>query len=150
MKTHAQQVAEDPDEVRAGNTALLRRAMAAIGARDVQAVLACCHQDLVFQLPYEADVPDLDRPGFGGLLGVMFDGYQKFDIELTDVFDLLDPATLVARYQGDCLGYDEVPYRNDYIGVFQFSAGLISVWREYDNPMVSAAAQRAHEAAAAE
>ena len=148
MKTHAQQIADDPNEVRAANMALLRRSMDAIGARDAGAVLACCHDDLLFQLPYESEVPDLDRAGFGGLLGVMFDGYQQFDIELTDVFELLDPATLIARYRSDCLGYDEVPYQNDYIGVFQFSAGLITMWREYDNPMVSAAAQQAHEVAA--
>jgi ketosteroid isomerase-like protein len=70
----------------------------------------------------------------------MFVMFGKFTITLTDVHDLLDPNMLVARYRGDALGrHKPVAYRNDYIGVFAFRDGKITLWREFDNPMVSAA-----------
>jgi limonene-1,2-epoxide hydrolase len=60
---------------------------------------------------------------------------------ITDICDLLDPNMLLARYRGDALGRDKpVVYQNDYLGVFEFRDGRISLWREYDNPVVSAAA----------
>jgi ketosteroid isomerase-like protein len=130
------------------NAAVVRRAMKGIGALDGDAIMACCHPSLLFQLPYEDAVPDLDHTGFRGLLGNMFEIYRQFDIEVTHVYELADPNALVARYAGTCIGRDEVPYNNEYIGVFEFTDGLISLWREYDNPQISAAAQVAHLEAA--
>ena len=87
------------------------------------------------------------RPvGYGGpngiraLLGSMFVMFEKFTLTLTDIYDLLDPNMLVARYRGDALGRAKpVVYQNDYIGVFEFRDGKITLWREFDNPQVSAA-----------
>ncbi|MDT7555403.1 MAG: uncharacterized protein QOI16_4104, partial [Pseudonocardiales bacterium] len=78
-------------EIRDANKRVLRRAMDAIGALDFDAVLAELHQDVLLQLPYEEQVPDLDRAGFGELFKVMFTMYRQFTITLTDVFDLVDP-----------------------------------------------------------
>jgi uncharacterized protein len=125
---------------REANKQTLRRAMDGITALDLDAVVAELHDDVRFELPYESAVPDSGQDGIRELLGSMFVMFKQFTITLTDIYDLLDPNMLVARYRGDALGREKpVPYRNDYIGVFEFRDGLITLWREFDNPMVSAA-----------
>jgi ketosteroid isomerase-like protein len=126
---------------RDANKQALRRAIDGISALDLDAVLAELHDDVRFELPYEEAVPDSGRDGIRDLLASMFAMFGKFDMTITDIYDLLDPNMLVARYRGDALGRDKpVVYQNDYLGVFEFRDGRISLWREYDNPMVSAAA----------
>jgi uncharacterized protein len=126
---------------REANKQTLRRAMDGISALDLDAVLAELHDQVRFELPYEEAVPDSGRDGIRDLLASMFVMFQKFDMTVTDIYDLLDPNMVVARYRGDALGRDKpVVYQNDYLGVFEFRDGKITLWREYDNPMVSAAA----------
>jgi uncharacterized protein len=125
---------------REANKQTLRRAIEGIGALDLDAVVRELHDDVRFELPYESAVPDSGQDGIRELLGSMFAMFKQFTITLTDIYDLLDPNMLVARYRGDALGREKpVVYRNDYIGVFEFRDGLITLWREFDNPMVSAA-----------
>ncbi len=126
---------------REANKQTLRRAMDGINALDLDAVIGELHDDARFELPYEDAVPDSGRDGIRDLLASMFVMFSKFDMTVTDIYDLVDPNMLVARYRGDALGRDKpVVYQNDYLGVFEFRDGRISLWREYDNPMVSAAA----------
>jgi uncharacterized protein len=125
---------------REANKQTLRRAMDGISALDLDAVLGELHEEVRFELPYEAAVPDSGQDGIRDLLGSMFVMFGKFTLTLTDIYDLLDPNMLVARYRGDALGREKpVVYQNDYIGVFAFRDGKITLWREFDNPMVSAA-----------
>ena len=122
------------------NKRTLRRAMDGISALDLDAVIGELHDDVRFELPYEDAVPDSGQDGIRDLLGSMFAMFGKFTITLTDIYDLLDPNMVVARYRGDALGRDKpVVYQNDYIGVFEFRDGRITLWREFDNPLVSAA-----------
>jgi ketosteroid isomerase-like protein len=131
---------DNDSATRDANKQTLRRAMDGISALDLDAVVAELHDDIQFELPYENAVPDSGIDGIRTLLGSMFVMFGKFTITLTDVHDLLDPNMLVARYRGDALGrHKPVAYRNDYIGVFAFRDGKITLWREFDNPMVSAA-----------
>ncbi|MCW2630703.1 nuclear transport factor 2 family protein [Mycobacterium sp.] len=130
----------DRDALREANKQVLTRAMAAIGQLDVDAVLAELHDDVIMQLPYEEAVPDMDKAGFGELLKVMFTMYKQFDITVKDIFELVDPDRLVARYDGDCIGRDkDVRYANRYIGVFTFRDGKMTLWCEYDNPLLTQA-----------
>jgi uncharacterized protein len=123
------------------NKLTLRRALAAITHRDPNAVIAELHDAAVFQLPFESAVPDCDRDGFAQLLSMMFTMFKKFDMTIIEIFDVVDPHILVARYQNDAEGQDKpVIYRNDYIGVFHFRDGKIVSWCEYANPDVSRAA----------
>jgi uncharacterized protein len=125
---------------RDANKQALRRAMAGISALDLDAVLAELHDDVRFELPYEEAVPDSGRDGIRDLLASMFVMFGKFDMTVTDIYELLDPNMVVARYRGDALGRDKpVVYQNDYIGVFEFRDGKITLWREYDNPAISGA-----------
>jgi uncharacterized protein len=125
---------------REANKQALRRAIDGISALDLDAVLAELHDDVRFELPYEEAVPDSGRDGIRDLLASMFVMFGKFTMTLTDIYDLLDPNMVVARYRGDALGRDKpVVYQNDYLGVFEFRDGKITLWREYDNPAISGA-----------
>lgn len=131
----------DPNQVREDNKNTLVRALAGITALDVDKVRAELHDTLFFRLPYEEAVPDLDRDGFCQLLEGMFVAFDQFDLTVTQVFDLVEPNTVIATYTGDCKVRDQgAVYQNEYIGVFEFIDGQLSRWQEYDNPIVVARA----------
>ena len=123
---------------RAEHLATATRALAAISRLDIPAALAETHPELVVELPFEKAVPPMDQARFGGLLTGLAQNFQRFDMEIAEAIPALDPATLVLRYDGDCLSNDgTVTYRNNYISIMNFTDGLISRWREYDNPVIS-------------
>ena len=127
--------------MRETNKQTLRRAMSGISALDINAVRVELHDATDFVLPWEPAVPDTDRDGFLKLLSVTFAMYRKFDITITEIYDLLDPNALIARYRGEAEGREKpVAYRNEYIGFFRFVDGKITAWREYANPEVTKAA----------
>jgi uncharacterized protein len=131
----------DSATTRDANKQTLRRALDGISRLDGEAVIAELDGTGVFELPFEAAVPDCDRAGFLQLLSMMFTMFKRFDMTITHIFDLVDPNILVARYQNDAEGRDKpVSYRNEYIGLFHFRDGKILSWREYANPDVSRAA----------
>jgi len=123
---------------------LVRNVIAGLSRRDVAAVTLCLHEEVVVELPFERDVPTLNKTTLAEFAAMLFSTYEKFDLTLTHLYDLVDEDTLIARYEGDCVGFDGVEYKNNYIAVFEFRDGLISNWREYDNPMISHAAQKVH------
>jgi ketosteroid isomerase-like protein len=115
--------------------------MDGITALDTDAIRAELHDSAVLQLPFEPAVPDCDRAGFLQLLSMMFVMFKQFHITVTDIYDLVDPNMLIARYRSDAEGRDKpVGYQNEYIGVFHFVEGKITLWREYANPEASHAA----------
>jgi uncharacterized protein len=131
----------DSATTREANKLTLRRAMGGITALDADAISAELHDSAVFELPFEPAVPDCGRDGFLQLLSMMFVMFKKFDITITDIYDVLDPNMLVARYQSDAMGRDKpVIYQNEYIGIFRFLDRKIAFWREYNNPEVAHAA----------
>lgn len=131
----------DNASTREVNKEVLRRAMAAVGALDTDAVLAEMHDSAVFSLPFEPLVPDTDMVGYRQLLTATFTMFKKFDVTITDIYDLVDPNVLIARYRSDSEGRDKpVVYQNEYIGVFDFRDGKMTSWREWANPEVSHAA----------
>src|ERR1700761_3836903 len=114
----------DPATTRDANKQTLRRAVSGITALDIDAVRAELHDATDFALPWEPAVPDSDRDGFLQLLSVMFVMFKKFDITITDIYDLLDPNTLIACYRGDAEGREKpVAYQNEYVGFFRFVDG---------------------------
>ena len=85
-----------------------------------EAVHAELHNELLMQLPYEEAVPDLDKSGFCDMLAGVFTKYQRCDVVLTDVYELVDPNQLIARYSGDFRGRDkDVHHANNYVGIFR-------------------------------
>ena len=131
----------DNARTRDANKQTLRRAMTGITALDVDAIRAELHDSAAFELPFETALPDCDRDSFLQLLSMMFMMFKTFEITITDIYDLLDPAMLIARYRSDAAGRDRpVTYQNEYIGVFRFRDSKITFWREYANPEASHAA----------
>ena len=131
----------DSATTREANKQTLRRAMSGITALDTDTIRAELHDAAILQLPFEPAVPDSDRDGFIQLLSMMFVMFKQFDITITDIYDLVDPNMLVARYRSDAEGRDKpVSYQNEYIGVFHFVDGKIALWLEYANPEASHAA----------
>jgi uncharacterized protein len=131
----------DSPTTRKTNKQTLRRAMSGITALDADAIRAELHDSAAFELPFEHAVPDCDRDSFLQLLSMMFAMFKKFEMTITDIYDLVDPDMLVARYQSDAMGRDKpVIYQNEYIGIFRFLDGKITFWREYNNPEVAHAA----------
>jgi ketosteroid isomerase-like protein len=139
-----------PEESTNPNAAVVTAIMAALTALDVEGVLAHLTDDVRFELPFEQSLPDLDRDAFRGLLNAMVEMYRQFSIRITHVYDLEDRDTVIARYEGDCVGrtYGE-PYANSYVGFFRFRDGKVWSWREYANPKISEAAIAEHGARAA-
>ena len=131
----------DSATAREANKQTLRRTMKAITAHDIDAVGAELHESVDFVLPFEGSVPDGDRDSFLQLLSMMFAMFEKLELTITHIYDLVDPNVLVARYQSDAEGRDKpVSYQNEYIGVFEFVDGKIALWLEYANPEASHAA----------
>ncbi|MFL6084322.1 MAG: nuclear transport factor 2 family protein [Mycobacterium sp.] len=131
----------DSAATRETNKQTLRRAMNGISTLDADAIRAELHDAAAFELPFEPAVPDCDRESFLQLLSMMFVMFKKFDITITDIYDLLDPDMLIARYRSDAEGRDKpVAYQNEYIGIFRFNDGKLTYWREYNNPEASHAA----------
>jgi limonene-1,2-epoxide hydrolase len=131
----------DSATTRETNKQTLRRAMAGITALDADAIRTELHDSAAFELPFESFVPDCDRDSFLQLLSMMFVMFKKFDITITDIYDLADANMLVARYQSDAEGRDKpIIYQNEYIGIFGFVDGKITFWREYNNPETAHAA----------
>jgi ketosteroid isomerase-like protein len=131
----------DSATTRETNKQTLRRAMGGITALDADGIRAELHDAAAFELPFETAVPDCDRDSFLQLLSMMFVMFKKFDITITDIYDLVDPNVLVARYQSDAVGREKpVSYQNEYIGIFRFLHGKITYWREYNNPEIAHAA----------
>src|ERR1700744_1844587 len=123
------------------NKGVLRRAMAAVSALDTHAVLNEMSDSAVFSLPFEPLLRDTDMAGYRQLLTATFTMFKKFDVTITDIYDLVDPNVLIARYRSDSEGRDKpVVYQNEYIGVFDFRDGKMTSWREWANPEVSHAA----------
>jgi ketosteroid isomerase-like protein len=131
----------DSATTREANKQALRRAMSAITAHDIDTVGAELHESAAFELPFEPDVPDGDRDSFLQLLSMMFAMFEKLELTITHIYDLVDPNILVARWLVDAIyRHKPVVYENQYIGVMHFRDGKIVSWRGYANPEAAHAA----------
>lgn len=126
---------------REANKQTLRRVMSGVTAHDIDAIGAELHEAAAFVMPFQADVPDCDRAGYLQLLSMMFAMFEKLELTITDIYDLVDPNMLIARWLSDAVyRYQPVSYENEYIGVFGFRDGKIVSWRGYANPEAAHAA----------
>lgn len=131
----------DNATTREANKQTLRRAMSSISAQDTDAVGADLHESAAFVMPFQADVPDSDREGYLQLLSMMFAMFEKLELTITHIYDLVDPNMLVARWRVDAVyRHKPVVYENEYIGVMHFRDGKIVSWRGYANPEAAHAA----------
>jgi ketosteroid isomerase-like protein len=86
-------------------------------------------------------VPDGDRDSFLQLLSMMFAMFEKLELTITHIYDLVDPNVLVAQWLVDGIyRHKSVVYENQYIGVMGFRDGKLASWRGYANPELARAA----------
>jgi ketosteroid isomerase-like protein len=131
----------DGATTREANKQTLRRTMKAITAHDIDAVGAELHESVDFVLPFESAVPDGDRDSFLQLLSMMFAMFEKLELTITHIYDLVDPNILVAQWLVDGIyRHKSVVYENQYIGVMGFRDGKLASWRGYANPELARAA----------
>jgi ketosteroid isomerase-like protein len=133
----------DADAVRTANESTVRRILELISAGSYDDVLGHIHDDLVFELPYGPDfLPDtFDKKTYGEMQTGTFKMFTQFKIEPHVFHRMLDPDALVVEYRSDAIvERTGKPYRNRYIGVFQFRDGKVIAWREFHNPEVATAA----------
>jgi ketosteroid isomerase-like protein len=131
----------DSATAREANKQTLQRTMKAITAHDIDAVAAELHESVDFVLPFESAVPDGDRDSFLKLLSMMFAMFEKLELTITHIYDLVDPNILVAQWLVDALyRHKPVVYENEYIGVLHFRDNKIVSWRGYANPEAAHAA----------
>ncbi|UGQ10194.1 nuclear transport factor 2 family protein [Yinghuangia sp. ASG 101] len=128
----------DP-EIRARNTAALRRALAAVG--DVSAQLAEYTDDAVLEFPYAA--PPVRVEGRARISAYLTAALAVFEMRLTvtRVHECADPDVLIAEYTSEGrVTTTGKPYANTYISVVAFHGGLIAHQREFYNPSAAAEA----------
>ena len=124
--------------------------MRAFADRDLDTVFRHIADDAVVEMPYETrhGYGMLDKAGLRRVMELLLSMYDRFDIEFERILPLTDERGVVAEYRSDAvLAGSGVPYRNRYCGVFLFTNGKISQWREYDDPTVVDDAMAAHAAA---
>jgi ketosteroid isomerase-like protein len=131
----------DSATTREANKQTLRRTMKAITAHDIDAVGAELAESVDFVLPFESAVPDGDRDSFLQLLSMMFTMFEKLELTITHIYDLVDPNILVAQWLVDGIyRHKSVVYENQYIGVMGFRDAKLASWRGYANPEAARAA----------
>lgn len=129
--------------MRAGNRKVMTELLRRLGSQDFAGACALLDEDVVCDWPYP---PTPDTPteirGRAAMQRFFAGGMSAFEpyrYELTEVFELVDPTRLIAEYRSDSRYLvSGAPYRNQYLGIFQFDDGLVTYWREYINPQVVA------------
>jgi uncharacterized protein len=128
----------DDDARRPANRVLVEAVIATISAGEFDRVGDHLADDLVFELPYGPDFipnPVVGLAAWNQLQSATFPLFRDFRLELTDVYDCVDPDTLVAEYRSEAVVVrNDNEYRNCYVGVFRFAGGKIAGWKEFHNP----------------
>lgn len=120
-------------EIRAHNTAAVRRALAAVG--DVDAQMAEYTDDAVFEFPYAA--PPARIEGKSTITAYLTAALRTFEIRLTltQLHETTDPHTVIAEFTSDGkVTTTDKPYTNTYITVFTLKDGKIAHQKEFYNP----------------
>jgi ketosteroid isomerase-like protein len=127
---------DDPEET------IVRRAIEALGALDIDTVLALLADDVVLELPFRAD---------GGPVTMRGNDARRFIAAMPKLFSSLDlvdivvhgrmrSGQIVAEYRSEGTTRSGRPYPNRYVAFFRVGDGVITEWREYFDPNVIATA----------
>lgn len=136
--------AADSDRaLRAANRAVMTEALRRLGNADFEGACELLAEDVRCDWPY-LPMKGLSHEirGRRAMQEFFARGMSAFDpyrYEITTVYELVDPKRLIAEYRSNSrLRATDTPYRNSYLGIFEFEGGLIAWWREYINPMIVA------------
>jgi ketosteroid isomerase-like protein len=130
----------DPEALRRRNGETMVELLRRLGSQDFRGACELLTEDVVCDWPYPpmADGPSELR-GRETMEAFFSGGMSSFDpyrYEITRVFELVDPDRIIAEYHSNSrFKPSGAPYRNDYLGIFEFQNGLVCYWREYINPV---------------
>lgn len=103
--------------------------------------------DFAFELPYGPGCKALNITGkdqWKMLNEMTWGGFARFALEITKVYEMLNPDELILEYRSDGeVAATGKPYKNRYIGYFKFQDGLIREWKEFHNPEIASRAMTA-------
>jgi len=125
------------------NRSILTRVLQRLGSQDYAGACVLLSEDVVCDWPYP---PTPETPteirGRGKMESFFAGGMSAFEpyrYEITRIFDLVDPSVLIAEYESNSrYKVSGAPYRNHYLGIFQFEGEFVTHWREYIDPLVVA------------
>ncbi len=133
----------DEASQRAENRSVMTELLRRLGSQDFRGACALLSEDVLCDWPYPP-TPETPREirGRDAMEDFFSGGMLAFDpyrYEITRVFELVEPSRLIAEYHSNSrFKPSGAPYRNDYLGIFDFENGLVTYWREYINPVVVA------------
>lgn len=118
------------------NKALITKFAGALGARDVQTVVSCIHEDGVWSVPFREDkfpfAGQKDKRAFAELIAASFAGFSQFSFKVTAMTAEDDRVSIEAKSSG--VGPGRATYNNVYTMNFRIEDGLIIEAREYFDP----------------
>lgn len=121
---------------RAEHRALVEILLGSMAGRDVAAVLACLHDDVYFEVPFDPFLGPLDKSGVEWLTAGTFRLFKSLVLGSIRIHELVDPDRLVVEYTSECRSvHGDVPYENRYISIFEFADGQVIRWLEFTSPL---------------
>jgi ketosteroid isomerase-like protein len=133
----------DTDAVRATNLGSLREYFDAIETADVDLLATYWHEDIVFEAPFSFTGTPSRTAGKNAVYRRLSHSYGMVSMafEITAVHELVDPDAFIVEYtsSGRMLHNDE-PYDNVYITLVRFEAAKMSLFREFYDSQICAAA----------
>ncbi|MFJ8739874.1 nuclear transport factor 2 family protein [Embleya sp. NPDC127516] len=126
---------------RAHNVRIAERLLAAVGAGDRGAQVACYHPDVVLEFPYAAPPVRIEgKDAVDAYLAIAL-GVFELRLTVTRVHDCVDPDTVIVEFIGEGRARPtDRAYANTYIAVLAFRDGLVVGQREFYNPVPAAQA----------
>ena len=121
---------------------IVRRALDAMGALDIEAVSALLADDFVLELPFRADGGPrrLDADAALAFMRAMPKLFREMPFHHVVVHGALPSGEIVAEYRSDGVTKAGRAYPNRYVAFFTVRDGRIARWREFFDPNVVAAA----------
>lgn len=132
---------DDEARRRERHQAVLLELFAHLNARDYEAALGLVADDVLWEMPFAPPAlrAPFNRERFGKLLrgwpAVFSHGLTFSDVDITP---MLDPDRIIVEFRGEAvMAATGQPYRNRYVGIFEFSDGRIVHAREYFDSAVA-------------
>lgn len=115
---------------------LIEGVFAAATGGDLEAVLTRFHPEAQLDLPYAESDGHLDREGIARIFAFLMKTFETLDFEVVAVHRVVDSDRLILEYRSEFTADGgAVVYENRYVGIYEFSDGLIHRWTEYANPV---------------
>lgn len=113
-------------------------ALAALAARDFDALRALLSPDVRLEWPYHPSGEPVIIEGAGALIAAMrvVEVFQSLDIRVIDVAEQANAGRTIIEAQSEGTYANGRPsYRNHYVFMLAVKDGKITEWREFYNPL---------------